>query len=210
MSSETASVHLSTYRCCWLADTNRFSRTDVKNKNLQICLKAKHLFPKRYRTVLAGFSCCTSSVISSVSDSSLFYSAALLKPLINNSSRLHSNRPGDGSSYSERECECFLTVLVQEELVEAQAARLFADEAVHVLRAVVVDGDGVFQRLHARLQTERDLGVADGVPEEEADVNHTGWNYSTVPNDIPYLISLWIQRSCISVCYEALWAAFLA
>lgn len=46
--------------------------------------------------------CCTSSVISSVSDSSLFYSAALLKPLINNSSRLHSNRPGDGSSYSER------------------------------------------------------------------------------------------------------------
>lgn len=103
MSSETASVHLSTYRCCWLADTNRFSRTDVKNKNLQICLKAKHLFPKRYRTVLAGFSCCTSSVISSVSDSSLFYSAALLKPLINNSSRLHSNRPGDGSSYSERE-----------------------------------------------------------------------------------------------------------
>lgn len=103
MSSETASVHLSTYRCCWLADTNRFSRTDVKNKNLQICLKAKHLFPKRYRTVLAGFSCCTSSVISSVSDSSLFYSAALLKPLINNSSRLHSNRPGDGSSYRERE-----------------------------------------------------------------------------------------------------------
>lgn len=86
-----------------MADTNRFSRTDVKNKNLQICLKAKHLFPKRYRTVLAGFSCCTSSVISSVSDSSLFYSAALLKPLINNSSRLHSNRPGDGSSYSERE-----------------------------------------------------------------------------------------------------------
>lgn len=55
MSSETASVHLSTYRCCWLADTNRFSRTDVKNKNLQICLKAKHLFPKRYRTVLAGY-----------------------------------------------------------------------------------------------------------------------------------------------------------
>lgn len=102
MSSETASVHLSTYRCCWLADTNRFSRTDVKNKNLQICLKAKHLFPKRYRTVLAGFSCCTSSVISSVSDSSLFFSAALLKPLINNSSRLHSNRPGDGSSYRER------------------------------------------------------------------------------------------------------------
>lgn len=55
MSSETASVHLSTYRCCWLADTNRFSRTDVKDKNLQICLKAKHLFPKRYRTVLAGY-----------------------------------------------------------------------------------------------------------------------------------------------------------
>lgn len=91
-------LHLFTCRPTGVADV-----TDVKNKNLQICLKAKHLFPKRYRTVLAGFSCCTSSVISSVSDSSLFYSTALLKPLINNSSRLHSNRPGDGSSYSERE-----------------------------------------------------------------------------------------------------------
>ena len=52
-----------------------------------------------------------------------------------------------------------LTVIVEEELVEAQAARLLADEAVHVLCAVVVHGDGVLQRLHTRLQTERDLGV---------------------------------------------------
>ncbi len=65
---------------------------------------------------------------------------------------------------------CFLTLLVQEELVESQTAGLFADEAVHVLSAVVVNGDGVFQRLNARLQTERDLGVAGGVPEEEADI----------------------------------------
>lgn len=61
---------------------------------------------------------------------------------------------------------CFLTLLVQEELVESQTAGLFADEAVHVLGAVVVNGDGVLQRLNAGLQTERNLGVANSVPEE--------------------------------------------
>lgn len=66
--------------------------------------------------------------------------------------------------------DCFLTLLVQEELVEPQSAGLFADEAVHVLSAMVVDGDGVFQRLHTRLQTERNLGVADGVPEKETHI----------------------------------------
>lgn len=71
-------------------------------------------------------------------------------------------------------CVCvydrFLTVLVQEELVESQAAGLFADEAVHVLGAVVVYCDGVFQRFNTRLQTERNLGVADSVPETETDI----------------------------------------
>lgn len=81
--------------------------------NLRKCLVRPHLFTCRPTGVadwliqtdfcLSRAACCTSSVISSVSDSSLFFSAALLKPLINNSSRLHSNRPGDGSSYSERE-----------------------------------------------------------------------------------------------------------
>lgn len=61
----------------------------------------------------------------------------------------------------------FLTVLVQEELVESQAAGLFADEAVHVLRAVVVHGDGVLQGFDARLQAEGDLGVAHGVPAKQ-------------------------------------------
>lgn len=61
----------------------------------------------------------------------------------------------------------FLTVLVQEELVEAQAAGLFADEAMHVLSAVVVNSDGVFQRLHAGLQTEGNFGVADSVPAKD-------------------------------------------
>lgn len=95
-----------------------------------------------------------------------------------------ATRPGDGSSYrekvqpqptesqthrEERErevgmSECFLTVLVQEELVESQTAGLFADKAVDVLCAVVVDGDGVFQWLDARLKTEGNLGVADSVP----------------------------------------------
>lgn len=68
---------------------------------------------------------------------------------------------------SECVCRRFLTVLVQEQLVEAQPAGLLADEAVHVLGAVVVNGDGVFQRLDARLQAERNLGVADGVPKRD-------------------------------------------
>lgn len=62
-----------------------------------------------------------------------------------------------------------LTVLVQEELVEAQAAGLLADEAVHILGAMVVHGDGVLQRLHARLQAEGDLSVAHRVPGKGGD-----------------------------------------
>lgn len=68
--------------------------------------------------------------------------------------------------------DCFLTLLVQEELVESQAAGLFADEAVHILGAMVVNGDGVFQGLNAGLQTEGDLGVANSVPEDETDKHH--------------------------------------
>lgn len=67
-----------------------------------------------------------------------------------------------------------LTVLVEEELVEAQAAGLLADEAVHVLGAVVVHGHGVLEGLDARLQAEGHLGVAhrvsggtDGQPERQ-------------------------------------------
>lgn len=67
-------------------------------------------------------------------------------------------------------CGRLLTVLVQEELVEAQAAGLLANEAVHVLGAVVMHGDGVLQWFDARLQTEGDLGVADGVPETQTDM----------------------------------------
>ena len=57
-----------------------------------------------------------------------------------------------------------LTFLVQEELVEAQPAGLLPDEAVHVVRAVVVHGDGVLQGLDARLQAEGHLGVAYRMP----------------------------------------------
>lgn len=53
-----------------------------------------------------------------------------------------------------------LTILIQEELVETQAAGLLPNEAVHVLRAVVVNGDGVLEGLHAGLQTEGDLSVS--------------------------------------------------
>jgi len=57
-----------------------------------------------------------------------------------------------------------LTVVIQEELIEAQAAGLLPNEAVHVLRAVVVNGDGVLQRLDAGLQAEGHLGVPGRVP----------------------------------------------
>lgn len=40
-----------------------------------------------------------------------------------------------------------LTVLVEEELVEAQAAGFLANEAVNVLRAVVVHGHRILERL---------------------------------------------------------------
>lgn len=42
-----------------------------------------------------------------------------------------------------------LTLLIEKQLVEAQATRLLADEAVHVLRAMVVHSNGILQRLHA-------------------------------------------------------------
>lgn len=88
-----------------------------------------------------------------------------------------ATRPGDGPvvlsvSHPDlclRVCErcqrgLSLTVFVQEQLVEAQTAGLLADEAVHVLGAVVVHGDGVFQRLDTRLQAEGNLCVPNGVP----------------------------------------------
>lgn len=56
-----------------------------------------------------------------------------------------------------------LTIFIQEELIKAQAAGLLPDETVHVLSAVVMDGNGVLQRLDARLQAERDLGVSHRV-----------------------------------------------
>lgn len=56
-----------------------------------------------------------------------------------------------------------LTFFIQEELVKAQAAGLLPDETVHVLRAVVVNCNGVLQRFHAGLQAEGDLRVSDGV-----------------------------------------------
>lgn len=57
-----------------------------------------------------------------------------------------------------------LTIFIQEQLIKAQATGLLANEAVHMLRAVVIDSDGVLKRLDAGLKTERDLGVSNRVP----------------------------------------------
>lgn len=56
-----------------------------------------------------------------------------------------------------------LTVFVKREFVEPESAGLFAHKVVSELAAQVVDGDGVLQRLHTRLQTEGDLGVTHRV-----------------------------------------------
>lgn len=65
-----------------------------------------------------------------------------------------------------------LTVFVQREFVEPESTGLFAHKVVSELAAQVVDGDGVFQRLHARLQTEGDLGVAHRVSVDKAAETH--------------------------------------
>lgn len=66
-----------------------------------------------------------------------------------------------------------LTVFVQREFVEPEPTGLFAHKVVSELAAQVVDGDGVFQRFHTRLQTEGDLGVAHGVSVDKGKQNET-------------------------------------
>ena len=56
-----------------------------------------------------------------------------------------------------------LTVFIKEQLVKPQAAGLLADETVHILCAVVINGHSVLQRLDTGLQTEGDLGITDCV-----------------------------------------------
>lgn len=80
-----------------------------------------------------------------------------------------------------------LTVFIQEELIEAQATGLLANEAVHVLGAVVVDGDGVLERLDAGLKAEWDLGISGRVP---ADKTHEG---ATPPNQSERLRCLGVE-----------------
>lgn len=105
-----------------------------------------------------------------------------------------ATRPGAGPvtlsvSHPDLGCECvmdatgvFLTVFIQEQLVEAQAAGLFADEAVHVLRAMVVYGDGVFQRFYTRLQAEWNLRVANSVPGRHKHLWILGMSFILCPN----------------------------
>lgn len=111
-----------------------------------------------------------------------FNSASALQPLINFLLQCHGNkdvrwillqREREVGVRSRWVCDlvqgdCFLTVFIQEQLVESQTTGLFANEAVHVLGAVVVNSDGVFQRFDTRLQTERNLGVANSVPEKRS------------------------------------------
>lgn len=56
-----------------------------------------------------------------------------------------------------------LTVFIQEELIKAQTTGLLPNETVHILCAVVVNSDGVLQRLDAGLQTEGNLGISNCV-----------------------------------------------
>lgn len=56
-----------------------------------------------------------------------------------------------------------LTIFIQEELIKSQTTGLLPNETVHVLCAVVIDSNGVLQRLDTGLQTERDLRVSNCV-----------------------------------------------
>ncbi len=109
--------------------------------------------------------------------------------------------------------DCFLTLLIQEELVESQATRLFADEAVNILGAVVVNGDGIFQRLNARLQTERDLGVADSVSEEQSDISlHVEQQMMyTYGNKIssPLFKKVWLLKASLQLLKDESFQCFL-
>lgn len=58
------------------------------------------------------------------------------------------------------------TFVIQRQHVEPQSTGLLADVAVNVLRARLMDGDGVLEGLHAGLQAERQLGVTHRVPGE--------------------------------------------
>lgn len=53
-----------------------------------------------------------------------------------------------------------LTLVVEGQFVEPEPAGFFAHKLVRALGAEVVQGHGVRQRLHTRLQAEGNLGVA--------------------------------------------------
>lgn len=61
----------------------------------------------------------------------------------------------DGTNEERR-----LTVVIQGELIKTQAAGLLPNETVHILCTVVINSNGVLQRLDAGLQTEGDLGIS--------------------------------------------------
>lgn len=73
------------------------------------------------------------------------------------------------------------TFIIQGEFVEFESAGLLPHVVVHSLGAVLVYSDGVFQRLHARLQAERQLRVSHRVPEiKRGDVKIIASYYRTV------------------------------
>lgn len=58
------------------------------------------------------------------------------------------------------------TILIQREFVERKPTRLLPHIPVNAIRPVFVHSDGVFQRLHARLQAKRHLCVSDRMPSD--------------------------------------------
>lgn len=57
------------------------------------------------------------------------------------------------------------TFFIQGEFIEFESTGLLPHVVVHALCAVFVYSDGVFQRLHTRLQAERHLCVSHWVSE---------------------------------------------
>lgn len=74
-----------------------------------------------------------------------------------------------------------LTLIIQQELVELESTWLFAHEAVHMLRAELVNSDGILHRFHTRLETEWNLGVTHRMPALHRDMEKHGkmrWLFS--------------------------------
>lgn len=76
-----------------------------------------------------------------------------------------------------------LTIFIEEKLIKAQTTGLLPYETVHVLSAVIINSNGILERLDTRLQAERNLGVSHRVSKKKKKENNNN-EKKTAVNDI--------------------------